>query len=110
MSGQVDAFRPRITGHWGPKATFRKRPFIGRLSTHAPTLNGITRDSTGAALGNCAVEIFRTWDDVRIGKTTSDGAGNFQFFPTSSGPYYLVAYLPGSPDVAGTTVNTLTAA
>lgn len=70
---------------------------------------GITKDSTGAALGNCVVEMFRTVDDVRLDRTTSTASGAFEFRSAGLAPntYYLVAYKVGSPDVAGTTVNTL---
>jgi hypothetical protein len=71
-------------------------------------LTGTTRDSTGATLGNCRVHLFNS-ADVEIAETVSDGAGAFSFTTAqNSGTYYLVAYLPGSPDVAGTTKNTLT--
>lgn len=71
-------------------------------------LTGTTRDSGGAPLGNCKVSLFNT-ADVEIAETVSDGAGAFAFaLGANSGTYYLVAYLPGSPDVAGTTRNTLT--
>lgn len=73
-------------------------------------ISGVTRDSAGAALGSCAVHLFRTADDVEMDMLTSDANGNFEFrAPAPAQNYYVVAYLPGSPDVAGTTVNTLTA-
>ena len=68
---------------------------------------GVTRDSAGAPLGNCSVDLLRTVDDVRVAIAQSDTAGNFRFDVLSPGPYYLVAYLAGAPDVAGTSVNTL---
>jgi hypothetical protein len=74
-------------------------------------IGGITKDSTGAALGGCTVKLFRTADDVEVDQTLSDGGGNYEF--RSSAPakfYYAVAYKPGAPDVAGTTVNTLAGA
>jgi hypothetical protein len=72
-------------------------------------LTGTTRDSAGAALGNCVVDWFNTADDRLLGTTTSDANGLFEFRSAGQPPnaYYLVAYLAGSPDVAGTTVNTL---
>jgi hypothetical protein len=89
----------------------RGRVFISPFPTdHNPVVIGISRDSTGAALGNCVVKLYRTWDDVMINQTVSDGSGNFSLYALTSGPYYVVAYLPGSPDVAGTTLNTLVAA
>ncbi len=68
---------------------------------------GITRDDTGAILGNCAVKLFVTGADAEAYETTSDASGNFSFSNPGTGPFYIVAYKPGSPDVAGTTVNTL---
>ena len=72
-------------------------------------LSGTTKDSAGAALGSCVVDMFSTPDDTIRAQTTSDASGLFSFtVDSNSRTYYLVAYKPGSPDVAGTTVNTLT--
>lgn len=69
---------------------------------------GVTKDSTGAVLGSCTVTLFRTTDDLEIDKTISDASGNYEFRGAGGGTnYYVVAYKAGSPDVAGTTVNTL---
>lgn len=71
-------------------------------------LSGVTRDSVGAPLGNCRVHLFNS-ADVEIAETVSNGSGVFSFTTDkNSGTFYLVAYLPGSPDRAGTTANTLT--
>jgi len=70
-------------------------------------ITGVTRDSTGAALAACVVDLFRTMDDSVAGRTTSDGSGNYKIEATPSLTHYAVAYKAGSPDVAGTTVNTL---
>lgn len=72
---------------------------------------GVTRDSTGAVLAGCTVDLFRTSDNAFIGSATSDATGNYEF--RTAGPastYYAVAYLAGSPDVFGTTANTLVGA
>lgn len=72
---------------------------------------GVTRDSAGGVLGGCTVDLFTTTDDVLRATTTSDpttGAYSFQV-PTAES-YYCRAYLAGAPDVAGTTVGTLTGA
>lgn len=68
---------------------------------------GISRDSTGAILGTCMVDLFITGSDALVERITSDASGNFRFGNPGTGPFYLVAYKAGSPDVAGTTVNTL---
>lgn len=71
-------------------------------------ISGTTRDTNGAALGLCTVHLFRTSDDAELNVTTSDANGLFSFRVAQSVQCYLVAYLPGSPDVAGTSLNTLT--
>lgn len=68
-------------------------------------VSGVTRDSHGAPLGSCTVNLFITGTDILTGTTTSDGSGNYTVYPTAAGPYYLVAYKAGSPDVAGTSTN-----
>jgi hypothetical protein len=70
---------------------------------------GVSRDATGVALGNCVVKVFRTDDDTLVGRTTSDGSGNWTVYPIGAGPYYFVEYKAGSPDVFGTSPNTNTA-
>ena len=76
--------------------------------TGAFRLTGTTRDSTGTQLGNCTVHLFNSADQ-EIAETISDGSGAFTFTAdANSGTYYLVAYLAGSPDVAGTSLKTLT--
>ena len=70
-------------------------------------LRGVTRDAAGAVLGSCAVVLYRTLDNSVAALITSDGSGNFSIQASAGINHYLVAYKPGSPDVAGTTVNTL---
>lgn len=85
------------------------RPFRSPVfSASSLYLSGVTKDSAGAVLGSCVVELFNTQADRSIAKTTSDpttGAYSFQILV--GGPFYVVAYKAGLPDVAGTTVNTL---
>src|SRR3954454_12263498 len=74
-------------------------------------ISGVTRDSTGAALGSCTVKLYRTATDVLVDTTVSDVSGNYSFPNVTPGDtYYVVAYLAGSPDVEGTTNNTLVGA
>lgn len=91
---------------------FRYPRPIHELLPKPPTqfkITGTTKDSAGAALGNCVVDWFRTSDDAKLDSVTSDANGLFEFRTAGQPPnaYYLVAYKAGSPDVAGTTVNTL---
>ena len=73
-------------------------------------VSGVTRDSTGAALGGCTVKLFNAATDVLTQTTTSDGSGNYSFIVDKTQSWYVVSYKPGAPDVAGTTVNTLVGA
>jgi hypothetical protein len=96
--------------------------FIGALNSRKPavvhsikplpavffTLTGTTRDAFGAPLAGCDVELFRAVDDVKLDQTTSDANGLFVFRGARLQQlHYVRAYKVGSPDVAGTTVNTL---
>jgi len=72
---------------------------------------GVTRDQYGTPTGGCVVQLFRTSDDLFIMEITSDSNGNFllQSWYTPD-THYIVAYKAGSPDIFGTTVNTLVGA
>lgn len=85
---------------------------VHQLLPYPPTyfrIAGTTKDSTGVPLGNCVVDWFDTATDVKLGSVTSDANGVYEFRSAGQPPnaYYLVAYKVGSPDVAGTTTNTL---
>lgn len=71
-------------------------------------ISGVTKDSVGNPLGTCVVHLFRTSDDLKLGSTVSDGSGVFSLPAPLNIACYLTAYLAGSPDVEGTSVNTLT--
>jgi hypothetical protein len=90
---------------YGGGSGFTSPKFYGSFN-----ITGVTRDSTGAATGNCVVHLFESATDIEVAQTTSDGSGNFTFIiGNNAGFFYLVAYKAGSPDIAGTSVNTLTA-
>lgn len=73
----------------------------------AYSVDGVTRDANGAALASCLVKMMRTSDDEVIDSDTSDGSGNYSIIVSSGIDHYAVAYKDGTPDVAGTSVNTL---
>lgn len=88
-------------------------PMRGRLPlpAHRYLLGGVTMDSTGAILAGCSVALYRAADHAFLELVTSDASG--VYVVSSGGPaqyYYVRAYLAGSPDVAGTSLNTLVAA
>lgn len=70
-------------------------------------LSGLTLDSAGAVLGNCTVLVFETATNVFRASTISDAGGNWTVEVTGGASFFAVMYLPGSPDVMGTSVNTL---
>lgn len=74
------------------------------------TISGVTKDSTGAALGACAVKLFYTATDILAQTTVSDASGNYSFTVDKTVSFYEVSYKAGAPDVAGTSVNTLVGA
>jgi hypothetical protein len=83
--------------------------FEGLFPQKTLVVSGVTRDNTGAPLGGCTVKLYDTPTDTVLAQTVSDGSGNYAFNLSLYGPFYCVAYLPGSPDVAGTTIDTLVA-
>jgi hypothetical protein len=84
---------------------FVSPPMYGK----AYSISGQTLDSTGAVLADCVVALFYTRNDVLVGETMSDSLGNYKFLVGPAYNCYIVAYKAGSPDVSGTTVNTLIA-
>jgi len=74
-------------------------------------ISGVTRGESLSALGGCDVHLFRTSDDTELAQTTSDVNGAYSItLGSDPGACYIVAYKAGSPDVFGTTLNTLTLA
>jgi hypothetical protein len=70
-------------------------------------ISGVTRDASGAPLPGVLVKMFDTNCDVKINEATSRADGTFTTPASNLLNYYLRSYLPGSPDVAGASVNTL---
>lgn len=76
---------------------------------------GVTKDSTGTALAGATVSAYLTVPaDMRTpaapvaASVVSDAGGYFEAVsPFPSTDHYIVAYKPGSPDVAGTSKNNL---
>jgi Carboxypeptidase regulatory-like domain len=51
-------------------------------------LIGVSRDSAGAALAGCTVELYH--GKKMIAGTTSDGSGNYRFDNPGSGPFRVI--------------------
>ena len=96
---------PNVPQSMTPVRSFSDTPFPSLQ--YGYTIAGTMKDSTGVALAGCTVKLYRTTNDTVSGIVVSDGSGNYKIAASSELRHYLVAYLPGSPDVAGTTVNTI---
>ena len=82
-------------------------PQYPKAHTGTFTLSGVTRDSAGSVLASAVVKVFGTKDDLLKAQTTSDGSGNYSVTLGDNQSVYVVAYKAGSPDVSGTSLNTL---
>lgn len=110
MGGQLGCVGPGCDagsdrGYWEP---IFQGAFNDSGGGQQKKIIGYTLDSTGAALGNCIVQGFVTATEVFVAQVTSDAAGYYELPTPYTGAHYIVAYKSGSPDVAGTSVNTLT--
>lgn len=88
----------------GGSLAFRSPPF----NATSLFISGVTKDSAGASLGGCIVQLFRTSDDAIIAEQTSDATtGAYSFAILVGGPFYVVAYKDGATPVGGVTINSL---
>lgn len=80
--------------------------FSGRM----PIITGITTDSSGGIVGGAFVTLYDTATDLVVdpGVTSDATTGVYVATNPNTTASYAVAYKTGSPDKAGTTVNTLT--
>ena len=71
-------------------------------------ITGFTLTGAGVALAGCTLKLYNVVTGMREQVFTSDGSGMFTSDPVKPGVLYNIdAYLAGTPDLAGTTVNTL---
>ena len=88
---------------------FMWEDFGGARYLQMYSIVGVTKDSGGSPLGQCTVHLFRTINDQEIDQTMSDDSGNFCLYTAYiSEQHYVIAMKPGSPNVGGVSVNTLT--
>lgn len=85
-------------------------PPMWHLENRILTVSGTVVNGAGTVVSGATVKLFRADNDQKIAQTTSGADGTFVFWPMNNGvTYYVVAYLAGSPDIEGTTINTLIA-
>lgn len=101
-----DGSGPAVMGGWG----FQPFSCDGPGTQTTKFLKGQCVDSSDVALSGVVVQGFRTSDDQYLGydvQSRDDGSYDLPSnLPASAS--YVVAYLAGSPDRGGTTLNTLT--
>jgi hypothetical protein len=104
------------TGNDMLEALYYDRPEITKGRQSRMGISGVTRDVYGSPLGSCLVKLFKTADglfpgtkDTKIDEMTSDPTTGAYLLSTPYYPdtHYVVSYKVGTPDVEGTTVNTL---
>lgn len=89
-------------------SVWRHQPDLTRGSCTRFGVVGVTRDANGAPLGGVNVKLYHTSDDTLVGSVVSDPIGNYTVTtPYYPDPHYIVFYKAGTPDVFGTSPNTL---
>lgn len=77
------------------------------LGTSRLVLTGVSYDISGNILGGCTIKLFRKDNDAFVMSTVSNGSGNWSMEVMVGGPFYLVEYKVGAPDVFGTSPNNI---
>jgi hypothetical protein len=81
----------------------------GRGNGSVKFIMGQCFDAGSLGVSGAIVQGFLTANDQIVGETTADSNGRYELgTPYPGAQHYLVAYRAGSPDICGTTVNTLT--
>jgi hypothetical protein len=88
----------------GPAEGNPNRPYFEERNY---LIAGVTLDASGNPLAGCTVKLYSSDYDKVEYTAISDAGGNYAFAVDKRKQYYVVSYLAGSPDVCGTTVNTL---
>lgn len=72
-------------------------------------IKGTCVDNADTPVANAIVQGYVTATDAYVGEVTANTSGGYELMTEqlTSVPHYLVAYKAGSPDIAGTTVNTI---
>lgn len=113
----VDVQRPRVYSFDPPQLLPLPAPIdrLVRASTERWAISGTTRDSGGTPLGSCRVVALdvgqlQPGGVTYVAEVVSDGGGLFSITVPQNTDYQLIAYKPGSPDVAGISLASITPA
>ena len=100
---------PAICNAMASKDLFEPYSCDGDGSQTLKFIKGLAVDASDVAISGATIQAFRTSDDAFAGyEVQSREDGSYDLATNFPGVnHYIVAYLAGSPDRAGTTVNTL---
>lgn len=108
LAGGIIMPAPKMVSDVTPMTVKQRPPAIKlQLGQWRRAVYGLTKNSAGVLLPGCTVDLFDTATDTKRDSCVSDASARYEVSAYLDGPFYIVAYLAGSPDVAGTTVNTL---
>ena len=71
-------------------------------------VTGTVKDSSGSPVSGATVMLFNTASGTLVDTQTSDSSGVYKCEDPNNVASFAVGYEAGSPDTAGTTVNTIT--
>ena len=94
----------------GDKDLFEPYSCDGEGAQSLKFIKGLAIDASDIAISGANIQAFRTSDDAFAGYEVQSRTDGSYDLPTNfpGANHYIVAYLAGSPDKGGTTVNTLT--
>lgn len=72
------------------------------------TFTGIVEDRNGTPVPNATVKLFNAATGTLVDTQTTASDGRYRCGDPNNVACFAVGYLTGSPDTAGTTINTLT--
>lgn len=105
--GVGQGISPNLSADAGTSSRWGVNQIEGAGSQAQKKFKGNTLDKNGARLGNCTVRGFRTSDNLFTCIVVSDPGGYYELCVAYTDAHFIVAYKSGSPDRAGTTINTL---
>jgi len=102
---------PGSEGELFPLTGLRNNVWLASGSSSRFGIVGVTRDAYGSVLPSVTCKLFLTSTDVLLDQVISDANSGGYLLSTPFYPndHYVVFYKVGTPDVCGTTVNTLIA-
>lgn len=78
------------------RGTYARKKFAGRI------INAVQTPVAGAI-----VLLFRTSDRLLVEESLSDANGYYELYSPHNSAHFIMAYLTGSPNIQGTTINSL---